>query len=100
MYLNGECFVIRRGYENRPPRLKLVLSDSAFCNSQTRQTTILISSEFGLTVPYGVSNHSFETSIFPVAVTTAGPPTPTETNDPFLQIAFACMWLNLPIFAP
>ena len=28
-YLNGECFVIRRGYETSPPRLKLVLSDSA-----------------------------------------------------------------------
>ena len=28
-YLNGECFVIRRGYETSPARLKLVLSDSA-----------------------------------------------------------------------
>ena len=27
-YLNGECFVIRRGYETTLPRLKLVLSDS------------------------------------------------------------------------
>ena len=27
-YLNGECFVIRRGYETSPARLKLVLSDS------------------------------------------------------------------------
>ena len=28
-YLNGECFVIRRGYETALPRLKLDLSDSA-----------------------------------------------------------------------
>ena len=28
-YLNGECFVIRRGYESLPAQLKLVLSDSA-----------------------------------------------------------------------
>ena len=33
-YLNGECFVIRRGYENSPPRLKLVLSDSTLAGHE------------------------------------------------------------------
>ena len=36
-YLNGECFVIRRGYETSPARLKLVLSDSTARTSEGLQ---------------------------------------------------------------
>ena len=55
-YLNGERFVIRRGYETARPvssSFCLTVPDGVFCHLRTLQPTLPAQTKFNLTVPLG-----------------------------------------------